>query len=381
MEVIMQFIDLKAQYNYLKDDIDKNIMTVVENCRFIMGEEVFKLENDLANYVGVKNCVTCANGTEALFMPLMAWNIKHGDAVFVPSFSFYATAEAVSLTGATPIFIDIDPCTYNIDVKKLEEAIKNVKSEGKFNPKAIIPVDLFGLPADYDEIIKISEKYGLLVLEDAAQGFGGKNKEKKACSFGHAAATSFFPAKPLGCYGDGGAIFTNDDNLADRLRSIRIHGQGSNKYENVRVGLNSRLDNIQAAVLLAKLKVFDNELNKRNNAAKYYTDELNEYLVTPAIPDGFYSSWAQYSLLAKDSLERKEIMRHLKSKDIPIMIYYNIPLHMQRVYINSMKRYCDLSVSESISSKIFSIPIHPYLKEEEILFIIKNIKKSLFEYD
>ena len=250
----MEFIDLHAQYLQLRDEINSNIQKVLDHGKYIMGPEVFELEEQLAEYVGVKHCITCANGTDALQMVLMAWDIKAGDAVFVPSFTFMSTAEVVSLQGATPVFTDIDIKTFNMSAENLEEQIKKVLEKGKLTPKAIIPVDLFGQPADYEQIGQIAQKYNLLVLEDAAQGFGGNINGKMACSFGDAATTSFFPAKPLGCYGDGGAVFTDSDELANLLKSIRIHGKGTEKYDNVRIGLNSRLDTIQAAILLPKLK-------------------------------------------------------------------------------------------------------------------------------
>lgn len=370
----MQFIDLKKQYSLIEEDVKLKFDDILKNTRFIMGKEVLQLEETLANYVGVKHCISCSSGTDALVIPLMAWGVGPGDAVFIPTFTFFATAEAVSLVGATPIFIDIEQDTYNIDINKLELVILKVLNEGRLNPKVIIPVDLFGTPANYKEINRISQKYNLLVLEDGAQGFGGEFYGEKACSFGHAAATSFFPAKPLGCYGDGGAVFTNDDQLADKMTSIRVHGQGSNRYENIRIGLNGRLDTLQAAVLLSKLKIFDDELVKRNEIAELYTNSLKNCLVTPKSYYGYKSCWAQYSLLADNENHRSKIIEYLNTKDIPTMIYYPIPLHRQKAYLNISTEYCDLSVSENISTRIFSIPMHPYLKEEEVSSIINEIK-------
>ena len=282
----MEFIDLHAQYLQLRDEINANIQKVLDHGKYIMGPEVFELEDQLADYVGVQHCITCANGTDALQMVLMAWNIKAGDAVFVPSFTFMSTAEVVSLQGATPVFTDIDIKTFNMSAESLEKQIKKVLAEGKLTPKAIIPVDLFGQPADYEQIGQIAQKYNLLVLEDAAQGFGGNINGKMACSFGDAATTSFFPAKPLGCYGDGGAVFTDSDELANLLKSIRIHGKGTEKYDNVRIGLNSRLDTIQAAILLPKLKAFkEYELQKRNEIACRYTESLKGKYTTPFVPN------------------------------------------------------------------------------------------------
>lgn len=373
----MKFIDLGRQYNKIKKNLDSRLINIMENTSFIMGKDVETLESQLANYVGVKHCISCANGTDALQIPLMAWEIGPGDAVFLPSFTFYATAEVVSLVGATPIFIDVEEENFNIDVNKLEIAICNVLNENKLTPRVIIPVDLFGLPANYNEIEKIAKKYNLLVLEDGAQGFGGKINDKVACSFGNIASTSFFPAKPLGCYGDGGAIFTNDDNLNNIMRSIRNHGQGSDRYDNVRIGLNSRLDTIQAAVLIEKLSIFDDELVLRNKIAKKYNELLDGYIKTPRIYENCLSSWAQYTLIARDKDQRAKIQEYLKTLDIPTMIYYPIPLHKQTVYSDNYTRYCDLSVCENLSDCVFSIPMHPYLTDEEILFITDSIKKCL----
>ncbi len=274
----MEFRDLKRQYQVLKPQMDAAMLEVAENCNFISGKQVTELEQQLAEYVGVKHCVTCGNGTDALTLVMMAWDIKAGDAVFVPTFTFFASAEVVAFEGATPVFVDVDERTFNVDPVKLEEAIEQVKKEGKLNPRAVIAVDLFGQPADYTKIEEICKKHGLLLLEDGAQGFGGKIGDRTACSFGDAAATSFFPAKPLGCYGDGGAVFTNDDEMADYMRSIRVHGKSpADKYDNLRIGLNFRLDTIQAAVLKVKLQAFkDHELESVNRAAKLYDEYLGD---------------------------------------------------------------------------------------------------------
>ena len=328
----MQFIDLKSQYKKLKEEINENIQTVLDKGNYILGEEVKKLEEELASYVGVKYCATCANGTDALSLALMALDIKEGDAVFVPSFTFYASAEVVSLQKATPIFVDSDERTFNIDTKKLEKAIKQVEKEGRLIPKAIIAVDLFGQPANFKEIEKIAKKHKLLVIEDGAQGFGGSIDGKMACSFGDIATTSFFPAKPLGCYGDGGAIFTNNEELYNLVLSYRVHGKGTFKYDNVRVGMNSRLDTIQAAVLLPKLKAFkEYELDERNKWADAYTNKLKDYVKTPVVQEGFVSSWAQYTLLFESEEERNFVQNYLKEKEIPSMVYYPKPLHKQTV--------------------------------------------------
>lgn len=283
----MQFRDLKQQHQVLKPEIDKAMIEVATNGSFINGQQVKDLEKELAEYVGVKHCITCANGTDALSMAMMAWNIGEGDAVFVPDFTFFSSGEIVSHAGVTPIFVDVDKNTFNIDAQHLEQQINSIQKEGKLKPRAIIAVDLFGLSADFDTIRNIADKYGLLVLEDGAQGFGGQINGKMACSFGDISTTSFFPAKPLGCYGDGGAVFTDDDNIAKILNSIRVHGKGEMKYDNIRIGLNSRLDTIQAAILPIKLRAFkEYELQDINIAAKKYTERLSNIVKTPVIPAG-----------------------------------------------------------------------------------------------
>lgn len=370
----MQFIDLQVQYQALKKEIDANIQKVLDHGKYIMGPEVLELERELAAYVGVKHCITCANGTDALQMVLMAWGIGEGDAVFVPTFTFMSTAEVVSLEGATPVFTDVDIATFNMDVQSLEKQIKKVIAEGKLNPKAIIPVDLFGQPANYPEIMKIAEKYNLLVLEDGAQGFGGSINGQKACSFGHAATTSFFPAKPLGCYGDGGAIFTNDDELAELLLSIRIHGKGIEKYDNVRIGLNSRLDTIQAAILLPKLEAFaKTELELRNKWAGYYTKRLSSKYNTPKVPDGYLSSWAQYTLLLDSAEERDTLQAKLKAADIPSMIYYPRPLHLQTAYLYLGYQKGAFPNAEKACAGVLSLPMSPWLKEEDAERIVESL--------
>lgn len=374
----MEFIDLKKQYEILKQEIDANIQAVLDDGHYIMGAAVSELEKELADYIGVKHCITCANGTDALSLALMAWDIKSGDAVFVPSFTFYATAEVVSLIGATPIFIDSDPRTFNIDVIHLRSMIENVIKEGKLTPRAIIPVDLFGQPAEYEEIMKIAKDYNLLVLEDGAQGFGGSINGKKACGFGDISTTSFFPAKPLGCYGDGGAVFTDSDVDYEKLVSLRVHGKGSYKYDNVRVGLNSRLDTLQAAILLPKLHAFnDYELNRRNEIADIYNHELNDIVITPLVKENMQSSWAQYTILLNDEQERNELQQYLKSKGIPSMIYYPKPLHMQSVYKDHIVDSEDLKNAENLSRKCLSLPMHPYLEREQIITVCNEIKLYL----
>lgn len=375
----MEFRDLKRQYQVLKPQMDAAMLEVAENCNFISGKQVTELEQQLAEYVGVKHCVTCGNGTDALTLVMMAWDIKAGDAVFVPTFTFFASAEVVAFEGATPVFVDVDERTFNVDPVKLEEAIEQVKKEGKLNPRAVIAVDLFGQPADYTKIEEICKKHGLLLLEDGAQGFGGKIGERTACSFGDAAATSFFPAKPLGCYGDGGAVFTNDDEMADYMRSIRVHGKSpADKYDNLRIGLNSRLDTIQAAVLKVKLQAFkDHELENVNRAAKLYDEYLGNVVKTPVVPEGFYSSWAQYTLILDSKEQRTHLQKELKEQGIPTMVYYPKPMHLQGAFADLGYKKGDFPVAESLCERVLSLPMHPYLNEEDIRFVANAVKAAL----
>lgn len=376
----MEFIDLKAQYNKIKDEMNKGINEVLNNGDYIMGGQVKELEKELAEYVGVKYCATCANGTDALTLALKVFDIKQGDAVFVPSFTFYASAEVVSLEGATPIFIDSYERTFNMDAEKLEKAILQVKKENKLNPKAIIAVDLFGQPADYTKIREIANKYSLKLIEDGAQGFGGSIKGKKACSFGDISTTSFFPAKPLGCYGDGGAIFTDDEEAYKLITSLRVHGKGSFKYDNVRVGVNSRLDTLQAAILLPKLKAFkEYELSDRNKWANEYTKRLEKHVKTPVVPAGFESSWAQYTLILDSEEQRNKVQNELKEQGIPTNVYYPTPLHRQTVYNGYSYNLEDLKVSEKLSKTVLSIPMHPYLTEEIVEKVCNSIINSIGE--
>lgn len=374
---MLQMNDLSKQYDLLKEDINENINNVLKHGKFIMGPEVSELENKLKTYVGVKHVVTCASGTDALLMSLRAWGIGKGDAVFTTPFTFVATSEVIATTGATPVFVDIDKTTFNIDVSKLEEAINKVIKEGKLSPKLILPVDLFGLLADYEHIETIAQKYNLKILEDAAQSFGSSFLKRKSCSFGDAAATSFFPAKPLGCYGDGGAIFTNDTNMYNLLKSIRVHGKGQDKYDNVRIGMNSRLDTLQAAILLAKLKVFDSEILSKNDIANLYSEKLNNVVEIQTIPENYVSSFAQYSILAKDATERNLIQENLKKANIASAIYYSTPLHLQGAFKYLNYNLSDFKVSEDISNRIISLPMHPYLSEDEITLITDVIKNSI----
>lgn len=374
----MQFRDLKKQYQVLKKDIDPAMIQVATDCNFINGQQVKELERELADYVGVKHCVTCANGTDALTMAMMAWDIKEGDAVFVPDFTFFSSGEIVAHAGAAPVFVDVDLDTFNISEESLIAQIENVIKEGKLRPRAIVAVDLFGLPADFTALKKIADRYGLLLLEDGAQGFGGSIDGKKACSFGDISTTSFFPAKPLGCYGDGGAVFTDDDETAQLLESIRIHGKGDGKYDNVRIGLNSRLDTIQAAILSIKLKAFrDYELQDINQAAQLYTEKLKDIVKTPIIPDGFYSSWAQYTIQLENRETRNKIQQDLKAKDIPSMIYYQKPMHKQGAFGGQAGSDELFPNTIKLCDTVLSLPIHPYITEEDIALVASVIAENI----
>ena len=377
----MEFIDLKKQYERIKPRIHDRIDEVLRHGKFIMGPEVAELETKLAAYIGCKHCVSCANGTDALLLSLMAYEVGPGDAVFTTPFTFIATAEVICLLGATPIFVDIDPGTYNIDPENLRKVIEETKqgmgrSTGgskKLNPKGIIPVDLFGLPADYDRINQIAKQHGLFVLEDAAQSLGGSYKGKKLGNVADIAATSFFPAKPLGAYGDGGAIFTNNEAMADRLRSLREHGKGSHKYDNIRIGINGRLDTLQAAILLPKLEIFDSEIKERQEVAARYTKAFKDLVQVPHVPDGLLSAWAQYSVVTE---KRDSYLSKLKEFGIPTAVYYPRPLHLQTAFSHRGYRQGDFPVSEHVSERIFSLPMNPYLDSDDQNRIIAAVKKS-----
>ncbi len=372
----MEFRDLKKQYQVLKTDIDAAMIKVATECNCILGQQVSELEAELAEYVGVKHCISCANGTDALSLAAIAWGWGPGDAVFVPDFTFFSSGEIVADEGATPIFVDVCKDTFNMDPVSLENAINLVLSEGKLIPKGVVAVDLFGQPANFNEIIPICRKYNLQLLEDAAQGFGGQIGDKKACSFGDIATTSFFPAKPLGCYGDGGAIFTDDDELASLMKSLRIHGKGSNKYDNVRIGMNSRLDTIQAAILLVKFKAFkDYEVMDVNEVALRYTELLkNVDVITPTVLPGFLSSWAQYSILLKDVSQRDGLRTYLKENGVPSMVYYPKPMHEQKAFDKFDCVKVDLSKTASLCDRVLSIPIHPYITKEEQYRIVECVE-------
>lgn len=373
----MQFRDLKKQYEALKPEIDNGIQEVINSTSFILGKPVTELENKLAAYVGRKHCICVGNGTDALVLSLRANNVGSGDAVFVADFTYIASASCAALVGATPVFADIDLKTFNICPTALEEAIKRTLAEGKLKPRAVIAVDLFGLPANMPEIEAVAKKYGLLVVEDAAQGFGGLINGKRACSFGDISATSFFPAKPLGCYGDGGAIFTDNDEIDQRLRSLRAGGKSpEDKYDNREIGYNSRLDTIQAAILLPKLKAFEEyELDAVNKVAKWYTERLSEKIETPYIPDGFVSSWAQYTIRFDRKETRDATQAKLKEAGIPSMLYYPRGMHQQQTF-----RYMGLKDemypnTVKATQTVLSLPMHPYMTEEDVDFIVSEILK------
>ena len=418
----MEFRDLKKQYQVLREEMDRAVLDAMASGAYIMGPQVRELEQQLAEYVGVKHCLTCANGTDALTLALKAWGIGPGDAVFVPDFTFFSSAEVVPLEGAEPVFVDVCEETFNIDASDLERAVKEVLAEGRLRPRVVVAVDLFGLPADYKAVRAVADRYGLLVLEDGAQGFGGSIQmadqvghdgnvisdhdttvipgstgNLRACSFGDIATTSFFPAKPLGCYGDGGAVFTDNDEWAALIASYRVHGKGTFKYDNVRIGMNSRLDTVQAAVLQVKLKAFaDYELDAVNAVAARYT-ELLKGLATPVIPAGFRSSWAQYTLRFASREERDAVQAALKADGIPAMVYYPKPMHLQTAFADfstrpyglgrndsdsmsfrAKSRNLDLCpVATSLCDRVLSLPMHPYMTPEEVGIVCDSIRKAL----
>ena len=368
----MKFIDLSAQQSIIREKIDQRIKKILDHGKYIMGPEINELEEKLSDYVNMKHCISCSSGTDALLIPLMALEIGPGDAVLTTPFTYIATVEVITILGATPIFCDIYDSTFNINPSGLKEAYNEALSKN-LKPKAIIPVDLFGLPARYRLIKEFANEKNIFILEDAAQGFGGKIGDKLAGSFGHVAATSFFPAKPLGCYGDGGAIFTNNDELSEKMKSIRIHGGGKDKYENDRIGINGRLDSIQAAVLLEKIEIFDEELNQRQKVAEYYTHNIHKMFITPLIPSKYFSSWAQYSILIPDNLDRSKLIEDLSQKGIPSMVYYKIPVHLQKGYKKYGYSRGDFQITENISNRILSLPMHPYLNQEDQNHIISAL--------
>ena len=358
----MEFIDLKRQYSDIKDKINSGINNVLEHGKYIMGPEIDVLEENLSKFTGSKHVITCSSGTDALLMSLMSLNVGPGDYVLTTPFTYIATAEVISLIGAIPEFIDIDPGTFNIDIDKLENKIK--ESPNKY--KVVMPVNIFGLPANYSDLVALKEKYNLLIIEDAAQSFGASIEGRMSCSFGDIGCTSFFPAKPLGCYGDGGAIFTDDDNISKILKSIRVHGTGIDKYDNIRLGINGRLDTIQAAILIPKLEILSKEIESRNSIAERYNNILMKKFGIQKIPLGYISSWAQYSILCDSFKHRESIIKKLERNNIPNAIYYRIPLHLQKVYQGLKNKKNDFPISEDVSSRILSLPMHPYLTLLEI---------------
>ena len=397
----MEFRDIKKQYQTLKGDIDRAMADVAASGAYIMGTAVKELEQELAAYVGVKHCIACANGTDALTMALKALGVGKGDAVFVPDFTFFATAEVVALEGATPVFVDVDPRTFNMDPKSLDDAIRSVHDHMTLRPKAVIAVDLFGQPANYPELRAITKREGMFLIEDGAQGFGGSIRlpkpsgegfaVKRACSFGDISTTSFFPAKPLGCYGDGGAVFTDNDEWAALVESYRVHGKGSHKYDNVRIGLNSRLDTLQAAILRIKLKAFkEHELADVNRVAEYYSQLLEGMtkflkkeirIATPFVPEVYGSSWAQYTIQlsvpsGEGTFNREALQAKLKAKGIPTMVYYPTPMSAQTAF----KEYHSFALTpnaERLAKSVLSLPMHPYLTREEVRSVVEGLIYSI----
>lgn len=370
----MEFRDLKRQYQIIKRDIDNAVSKVMANTDFISGSAVRELETELAEYVGVKHCITCGNGTDALQLALMAWNIGAKDAVFVPDFTFFASGEAPALCGAVPVFVDVKKDTFNIDTVSLENAIQEVLNAGVLRPRVIVAVDLFGQPADYTEIRKIADKYGMFILEDGAQGFGGRIGSGRACSFGDIGTTSFFPAKPLGCYGDGGAVFTDNDEWAELIRSYCVHGKGTDKYDNVRIGINSRLDTIQAAVLQVKFRQFCNfELEQSNHIAEIYTNMLEGHVVTPVVRSGMFSSWAQYTIVCRDLQSRNALQQKLKEQNIPSLIYYKKGMHEQKAFEGKCIMSGEYENTIYLKDRVLSLPMHPYMEKHEMELIAKII--------
>lgn len=360
------FIDLKAQFARIEETVNENIQTVLGHGRFIMGPEIGEFEAKAAAFAGTKHAISCGSGTDALMLALMALGIGPGDAVFTTPFTFMATAETIALVGATPVFVDIDPATYNIDPAKLEAAIVDtIAARPELTPKAIVPVDLFGLPADYDAILPLAEKHGLKVVVDAAQSYGAKLNGTCTSAMGDIGCTSFFPAKPLGCYGDGGMCFTDSDELKDVMASLRVHGMNkSDKYDNVRLGLNARMDTLQAAILLPKLEIFAEEIELRGAVAARYNELLKDSgLVTPVMPEGSMSVWAQYCIQAESSDHRAALQAKLKEAGVPTAIYYPMPLHLQQAYAYLGYAKGDMPVSEAVGERIFALPMHPYLDE------------------
>lgn len=369
----MEFRDLKKQYQMHQQKIDDAIKAVMSETHFISGPQVAQLEERLAAYTGVKHCIACANGTDALQLALMAWGIGPGDAVFVPDFTFFSSGEVVPLVGAVPIFVDIEADTYNISPQSLEQAIEYVLHHTNLTPRVIVAVDLFGQPVDYEKVRRIADRYELLVLEDAAQAFGGRVGDRRACSFGDISTTSFFPAKPLGCYGDGGAVFTDNDEWADLLRSLHVHGKGGDKYDNIRIGLNSRLDTLQAAVLLAKMDFLEEELARCDQIAAAYTKRLADVVKTPVIAEGMRSAWAQYTVCLESAKQREVLMAGLQEAGIPTAVYYKKPMHLQQAFAAQLIEAVPCTQTEDICGRCVSLPMHPYLEEAQIEAVCEQV--------
>ena len=359
----IQFIDLQAQRAYLGSRIDDAIARVLEHGRFIMGPEIGTFEAQLAEFGEAAHAVSCSSGTDSILLPLMAWDIGPGDAVFAPSFTFAATAEVIALLGATPVFVDVLPGSFNIDPEHLKASIKAIKDEGTLTPRAVIAVDLFGQIADYPALKEITDAEGLKLVADAAQGYGSTLNGKQACAWADAVTTSFFPAKPLGCYGDGGATLTNDAELANILQSLRVHGKGTDKYDNIRIGLNARLDTLQAGILIEKLAIFADEIATRNKVADRYNSELASHVQTPFVIDGGISTWAQYTVVTD---RREKIMAGLKDANVPAVVYYAKPLHQQTIYAKYPTGPGGLPVTNRLADQVFSLPMHPYLRDADI---------------
>lgn len=372
---MIPFIDLAAQRRRLGKAVDEAVAKVLNHCQFILGPEVRAFEAELAAFSGAKHAVTCASGTDALVLALRAFGVGPGDAVICPSFTFCATAEVAVLVGATPVYVDIDPVSFNINPAHIAGAVETAREQG-LTPKVVIPVDLFGLAADHGAIAAAAKAHDLLVLDDAAQGFGATYNNRRIGTFGHATATSFFPAKPLGCYGDGGAVMTDDDKLADLMRSIRMHGQGSDRYDNVRIGLASRLDTIQAAVLSEKLKIFPEEIEARDRVARRYAEGLRDVVTVPTVPAGMTSVWAQYTIRLKPGA-REAFAAALKAEGIPTAIYYPIPLHKQQAYKQYPVGKGGVAVSEAVAHEVISLPMHAYLDEATQDRIIDGVRRAV----
>ena len=369
----IQFIDLQAQRAFIGERMNKAIAGVLEHGRYIMGPEVKTFESQLAAFGEVEHAIGCGNGTDAILLPMMAWGIGAGDAVFCPSFTFAATAEMIAITGASPVFIDVLPDTFNIDPDHLETTIEQIKAAGKLTPKAVIAVDIFGQMADYQALKTITDRHGLKLVSDAAQGYGSTWHGKQAAAFADVVTTSFFPAKPLGCYGDGGAVLTNDADLAAIMQSLRVHGKGTDKYDNVRIGVNSRLDTLQAAILIEKLAIFPDEIAKRNKVAERYREGLADVVTIPHVPDGLVSTWAQYTIVSE---QRDGLQKALGEANVPSVVYYAKPLHLQTAYGDYPVGSNGLPVTERLQNEVLSLPMHPYMDEKTQDYIIKSVVEA-----